>query len=37
MDSRLNALARNISNSDEFVCSFGGGPGTVGIMRTPKS
>lgn len=37
MDSKLKALARKLSSVLGSVCSFGGGPGTVGIARTPKS
>ncbi|KAJ6974356.1 hypothetical protein NC653_030454 [Populus alba x Populus x berolinensis] len=37
MDSKLKALARKISSVAGSVCSFGGGPGTVGIARIPKS
>ncbi|CAK7340734.1 unnamed protein product [Dovyalis caffra] len=37
MDSKLKALARKISSVVGSVCRFGGGPGTVGIARIPKS
>lgn len=37
MDNKLNALARNISRELGSVFSFGGGPGTVGRARIPKS
>ena len=37
MDSKLKALARKVSSVVGSVCSFGGGPGIVGITRTPKS
>lgn len=35
MDNKLKALARNVSNVDGSVFSFGGGPGTEGITRMP--
>lgn len=35
MDNKLKALARNISRELGSVCSFGGGPGTVGRARMP--
>jgi hypothetical protein len=37
MDNKLKALARKISSVVGSACSFGGGPGTVGIARIPKS
>ena len=37
IDCKLEALARKASNVIGSLCSFGGGPGTVGIARTPKS
>ena len=37
MDSKLKALARKLSSVVGSVCSFGGGPGTVGSTRTPES
>ena len=37
IDSKLKALARKASNGIGSHCSFGGGPGTVGIARTPQS
>lgn len=37
MDNKLKALARNISRELGSVFSFGGGPGTVGRARIPKS
>jgi hypothetical protein len=37
IDSKLKALARKASNGIGSLCSSGGGPGTVGIARTPKS
>lgn len=36
-DSKLNALTRNVSNEAASVCSFGGGPGTVGMASTSAS
>lgn len=37
IDSKLKARARKDSNEVASVCNFGGGPGTVGIAKTPKS
>ena len=37
IDSKLKALARKASNGIGSDCSFGAGPGTVGIARTPQS
>ena len=36
-DNSLKALVRNVSNVLGSVCNFGGGSGTVGIARIPKS
>lgn len=37
MESKLKALTRKLSNAVGSVCSLGGGLGTVGIARIPKS
>jgi hypothetical protein len=37
IDSKLKARARKVSNEVASVSNFGGGPGTVGIAKTPES
>ncbi len=37
IDSKLKVLTRRASKAVGSLCSFGGGPRTVGIARTPKS
>ena len=36
-DNKLKPLTRIVSRVLGSVCNFGGGPGNVGIARTPKS